>query len=36
MLSLVLGIDSNITLGEKEIGLVLIPLLDKLHEDGML
>jgi hypothetical protein len=36
MLSLVLGIKSNITLGEKEIGLVLIPLLDKLHEDGML
>ena len=36
MLSLVLGIDSNIILGEKEIGLVLIPLLDKLHEDGML
>jgi hypothetical protein len=36
MLSLVLGINSNITLGEKEIGLVLIPLLDKLHEDGML
>jgi hypothetical protein len=36
MLSLVLGLDSNIILGEKEIGLVLIPLLDKLHEDGML
>jgi hypothetical protein len=36
MLSLVLGIDSDITLGEKEIGLVMIPLLDKLHEDGML
>jgi hypothetical protein len=36
MLSLVLGINSNITLGEKDIGLVLIPLLDKLHEDGML
>lgn len=36
MLSLVLGIDSDIILGEKEIGLVLIPLLDKLHEDGML
>lgn len=36
MLSLVLGIDSNIILGEKEIGLVLIPLLDKLHKDGML
>jgi hypothetical protein len=36
MLSLVLGIKSNITLGEKEIGLILIPLLDKLHEDGML
>ena len=36
MLTLVLGLDSNIILGEKEIGLVLIPLLDKLHEDGML
>jgi hypothetical protein len=36
MLSLVLGIDSNIILGEKEIGLVLISLLDKLHKDGML
>jgi hypothetical protein len=36
MLSLVLGIDSDIILGEKEIGLVMIPLLDKLHEDGML
>jgi hypothetical protein len=36
MLSLVLSIKSNITLGEKEIGLVLITLLDKLHEDGML
>ena len=36
MLSLVLGIDSNIILGEKEIGIVLIPLLDKLHKDGML
>ena len=36
MLSLVLGIDSDIILGEKEIGLVLIPLLNKLHEDDML
>src|SRR5919106_932003 len=36
MLSLVIGIDSDIILGEKEIGLALIPLLDKLHEDGML
>ena len=36
MLSLVLVIDSDIILGEKEIGLVMIPLLDKLHEDGML
>jgi hypothetical protein len=36
MLSLVLGLDSNIILGEKEIGIVLIPLLDKLHKDGML
>ena len=36
MLSIVLYIDSYIILGEKEIGMVLSPLLDKLHEDGML
>jgi hypothetical protein len=36
MLSLVLGIDSRIILGEKEIGQSLIPVLDKLHKDGML
>jgi hypothetical protein len=36
MLSMVLAINSGIILGEKEIGLALIPLLDKLHEDGML
>lgn len=36
MLSLVLGINSDIILGEKEIGVALTPLLDKLHEDGML
>jgi hypothetical protein len=36
MLSLVLGIDSRLILGEKEIGQSLIPVLDKLHKDGML
>ena len=36
MLSLVLGISSDVILGEKEIGVALTPLLDKLHEDGML
>jgi hypothetical protein len=36
MLSLVLGINSDIMLGEKDIGRGLIPVLDKLHEDGML
>lgn len=36
MLSVVLGIGSDITLGEKEICLGLTPLLDRLHEDGML
>ena len=36
MLSLVLGIRSGIILGEKDIGQALIPVLDKLHEDGML
>ena len=36
MLSLVLGIDSLIMLGQREIGQSLIPVLDKLHKDGML
>ena len=36
MLSIVLRIESAITLGEKEISMVLAPLLDKLHEDGLL
>jgi hypothetical protein len=36
MLSIVLDINSDIILGEKEIGMQLVPLLDKMHEDGML
>jgi hypothetical protein len=36
MLSIVLGIGSNIILGEKEIGINLRPLLDKLHEDELI
>ena len=36
MLSIVLGIDSDFTLGEKEICVELSPLLNRLHEDGML
>jgi hypothetical protein len=36
MLSIVLDINKDITLGEKEIGMTLTPLLDKLHENGML
>jgi hypothetical protein len=36
MLSVDLGISSDVILGEKEIGVALTPLLDKLHEDGML
>jgi hypothetical protein len=36
MLSIVLGIDSDFTLGEKEICVGLSPLLNRLHEDGML
>jgi hypothetical protein len=36
MLSIVLRIELSITLGEKEISMVLAPLLDKLHEDGLL
>jgi hypothetical protein len=36
MLSIVLGVGSDITLGEKEVCFGLTPLLDRLHEDGML
>jgi hypothetical protein len=36
MLSIALGIDLEMTLGEKELGINLTPLLDKLHTDGML
>lgn len=36
MLSIVLGIGSNIILGEKEIGITLRPLLDKLHQDELI
>ena len=36
MLSIVLRIESAITLGEKQVIMVLGPLLDKLHEDGLL
>src|SRR5213594_703906 len=36
MLSIALGIDSNIILGEKETLVVLAPLLDELHEVGLL
>ena len=36
MLSIALSIDSELTLGEKELGKELTPLLDKLHTDGML
>jgi hypothetical protein len=36
MLSIVLGIDLEMTLGEKELGIDLAPLLDKLHTDRML
>ncbi len=36
MLSIVLGLGSNIILGEKEIGLNLRPLLDKLHHDELI
>ena len=36
MLSIVLGIGSNIILGEKEIGINLRPLLDKLHHDELI
>ncbi len=36
MLSIVLGVGSNIILGEKEIGINLRPLLDKLHQDELI
>ena len=36
MLSIVLGLGSNIILGEKEIGINLRPLLDKLHQDELI
>jgi hypothetical protein len=36
MLSIYLGIGSNIILGEKEIGINLRPLLDKLHQDELI
>jgi hypothetical protein len=36
MLSIALSIDSELTLGEKELGKEITPLLDKLHTDGML
>jgi hypothetical protein len=36
MLSIVLRIESAVTLGEKQVIMVLGPLLDRLHEDGLL
>jgi hypothetical protein len=36
MLSIALGLDSNIILGEKQILITLTPLLDELHEAGLL
>jgi hypothetical protein len=36
MLSIVLRMESVITLGEKEVSIVLTPLLDQLHENGIL
>jgi hypothetical protein len=36
MLSIALGIAGEITLGEKEVQEFLTPLLDRLHEDGLL
>jgi hypothetical protein len=36
MLSIVLGINLEMILGEKELEIYLTPLLDKLHRDGML
>jgi hypothetical protein len=36
MLSIVLGIGSDLRLGEVEVATKLTPLLDKLHESGLL
>jgi hypothetical protein len=36
MLSIALGINSDIVLGEKEILATLTPLLDGLHDNGLL
>ena len=36
MLSIVLGINLEMTLGEQELEIDLTPILDKLHADGML
>jgi hypothetical protein len=36
MLSIVLGIDYEMTLGEKKLEIDLTPLLDRLHSDRML
>ena len=36
MLSIVLGIDMYMTLGEKELIIILKPLLNNLHEDAMI
>jgi hypothetical protein len=36
MLSIAFGVDSNIILGEKQILVTLTPLLDELHEVGLL
>lgn len=36
MLSVAIGIAGSITLGEKEVREFLTPLLDRLHEDGLL
>jgi hypothetical protein len=36
MLSIAMGIGTRITLGEKEVKELLVPVLDRLHEDGLL
>jgi hypothetical protein len=36
MLSIALGIVAKFRLGEKEVRDVLAPLLDRLHQDGLL
>ena len=36
MLSIALGIQNSFILGEKQVAETFIPLLDKLHEDGLL